>query len=247
MIQALNTSTVAGSSDGVMELAEQFIASGGDAELVQSLANLSPEALQNLSADVNLLQAVTSLLSNAEAEGNRGRKSRRLDSNSGGISSPTDVLVPPFQAPASKRDSDQDPTSSSAEEEQTVKEATALDPQILSSEVVPISESSEVTVSTSDGHMAIQPSTFNSSIHLPEGVPQVSTTCEDLAEEDISHDQDQPHVCESVEVGMDTMVQEEPAQDVAISQTVELTVDPHPDGGTDSLPNSQEATPQSTH
>ena len=247
MIQALNTSTVAGSSDGVMELAEQFIASGGDAELVQSLANLSPEALQNLSADVNLLQAVTSLLSNAEAEGNRGRKSRRLDSNSGGISSPTDVLVPPFQAPASKRDSDQDPTSSSAEEEQTAKEATALDPQILSSEVVPISESSEVTVSTSDGHMAIQPSTFNSSIHLPEGVPQVSTTCEDLAEEDISHDQDQPHVCESVEVSMDTMVQEEPAQDVAISQTVELTVDPHPDGGTDSLPNSQEATPQSTH
>ena len=243
MIQA---SPLAGNSEGVMELAEQFIASGGDAELVQSLANLSPEALQNLSADVNLLQAVTSLLSNAEAEGNRGRKSRRLDSNSGGISSPTDVLVPPFQAPASKSDSDQDPTSSSAEEEQTTQEATALDPQIVSSEVVPISESSEVTVSTSDGHMSTQPSSFHSSVNLPEGVPQVSTTCEDLTEEEISHDQDQPPVCEGVEFGMDTVTHDEPAQDVAISQTVELTVDPHTDTGTDP-PNPQEPTPQSTH
>lgn len=61
---------------------------------------LSAEALQNLPTDVNFLHAVSSLLSSGESD--RADKSRmgsgRLHSTSGGISSPTEVLVTPFHS-----------------------------------------------------------------------------------------------------------------------------------------------------
>ena len=64
-----------------------------------ALSGLSAEALQNLPHDVNFLHAVTSLLTSSEPESDKTKPSpRRLHSTSGGISSPTEVLVTPFHS-----------------------------------------------------------------------------------------------------------------------------------------------------
>jgi len=178
-------------------------------EVVQSLANLPPETLQNLPAEIHLLQAVTSLLSNADAEGDAagGQKSggvaQRHDSNSGGISSPTDVLVPPFQTPPSTSNPEQHPVVSAVREQPT--EETAQKPQIVSSEeVVPIAENSEITVSTIEEDMTTKLSKFDGNIQpmVSEVVTQLATTCQDITIGEASHDSDQPTVGENIEVNM---------------------------------------------
>ena len=67
--------------------------------LSQVLAGMGPEALQQL-PELSLLQAVSSLLTGAGAGGggeeNKVSLDKRRDSNGGGISSPTEVLVQPF-------------------------------------------------------------------------------------------------------------------------------------------------------
>ena len=79
--------------------------------LSQVLAGMGHEALQQL-PDLNLLQAVSSLLTGAAAAAggggggeNKVNLDKRRDSNGGGISSPTEVLVQPFTqvSPGSSR------------------------------------------------------------------------------------------------------------------------------------------------
>ena len=113
------TSVLASSSEETQP--EQFIASSdalssvSDTQtatihtLSQALAGISPDALQGLNPDLTLLHAVSSFLTGAGGEtgdregGGGGVNSedsaslnKRRDSNSGGISSPTEVLVRPF-------------------------------------------------------------------------------------------------------------------------------------------------------
>ena len=238
LLQTLASSSAGSESTTVPTgLAEQF--SGGGMEVVQSLANLPPEALRSLPAEINLLHAVTSLLSNADAEGDaaQGQKSggmaQRHDSNSGGISSPTDVLVPPFQAPPSTSNPEQHPDLSAVREQPA--EETTQEPQIVSSEeVVPIAETSEITVSTSeDTTTQLQPL-------VSEGVAQVATTCEDITVGEPSHDPDQPTVGENIEVNMAATsqasggVDNEAATEVA---SILRTVESHTASGTESPPN----------
>ena len=98
------------SSDPVTISPEQFIATSSAA-----LAGL-----QSLSPDISFLQAVSSMLSSADTETDPShrRKSntpRRHDSTSGGICSPTEVLVQPFQTTASSEQQNSDkPLSSEA-------------------------------------------------------------------------------------------------------------------------------------
>ena len=110
---------LASSSDNIVVQPEQFIASSNgtpDSQtatiqtLSQALAGMNSDALQNLNPDLTLLQAVSSFLTGSSAGGEQGGKegvggegrggdndgSDRHDSNSGGISSPTEVLVRPF-------------------------------------------------------------------------------------------------------------------------------------------------------
>lgn len=66
-----------------------------------TLSGLSAETLQNLPTDVNFLHVVSSLLASSEHEADKTKpSSRRLHSTSGGISSPTEVLVTPFHSTA---------------------------------------------------------------------------------------------------------------------------------------------------
>lgn len=246
MLQTLATSSAGSESATVSTaLTEQF--SGGGMEVVQSLANLPPETLQNLPAEIHLLQAVTSLLSNADAEGDAagGQKSggvaQRHDSNSGGISSPTDVLVPPFQTPPSTSNPEQHPVVGAVREQPT--EETTQKPQIISSEeVVPIAENSEITVSTSEEDMTTQLSKIDGDIQpmVSEGVTQLATTCQDITIGEASHDSDQPTVGENIEVNMATTSQapsgeeSEAATEVA---SILRTVESQTTSGTESPPN----------
>ena len=118
---------------------EQLLASSTTVEslqtLTQTLANMTPEALQNLPADVNLLQAVSSYLSTIEAEADSQKHKtgmgRRRVSSSGGISSPTEVLVAPFQPPVT------------ASGQITSEMEVDTIPQVVSMEEIPMAESSE--------------------------------------------------------------------------------------------------------
>ncbi len=129
------------SSDPVTVSPEQFIATSSVA-----LAGLQSA----LPTDINFLQAVSSMLSSsADNEGGEQRKSsisRRHDSASGGICSPTEVLVQPFQTTqASTATTD---VTSSAEEEQGTNESE--DKQPLTSEAAVLSEDVENVVEVSD-------------------------------------------------------------------------------------------------
>ena len=143
--------------------------------LSQTLANMSQEDLQNLPADISLLQAVSNLLSNNEGdgEGDFSRKlrlitARRHESNSGEISSPTEVLVPPFQPP---------PTSTS-EPPDTAEQVL----NVLSTEEVTVSESSELPSEETVAQPAVVPTT-------------------ELKTSEVGSAQDQPSVVEeSIEV-----------------------------------------------
>ena len=140
VMQALNSS---GSAAVISP--EQLLTGSTTAEnlqaLTQTLASMTPEALQNLPADVNLLQAVSSYLSNIEAETESHKHKtgmgRRRVSSSGGISSPTEVLVPPFQ-PSSEQ-----MTSSEVEGDAI--------PQVASLEEIPTVEGSETASDISVG------------------------------------------------------------------------------------------------
>lgn len=215
VIQALNPAATPGTE--VLQ-PEQFITSTGISTestqaLSQALANINPEVLQNLNlpADINLLQAVSSLLSNMDSEGDASRKrktstSRRHDSSSGGISSPTEVLVTPFQPPVGT-----EPAETSDQMESV--------PQVASTEEVLMSENSEITVSTSED--------------TPEPPTAISTTSapqEQISGLEIEAPQEHPTVGEDIEVKtsssqlLNSIPESETVPEVAdISQTVELS------------------------
>ena len=152
------TSVLASSSDDTVVQPEQFIASSdaiGSATdpqtatiqiLSQALVGVSPDALQHLNPDLTLLQAVSSLL--AGEGGQRGgavndeekaNKSKQQDSNSEGISSPTEVLVRPFP-PQEQATSNERPEHTKSEVEGSRMEEIA--PHLVSEEVVMIGDSS---------------------------------------------------------------------------------------------------------
>ena len=90
------------SSEPVTVSPEQFIAT----------SSVALAGLQSLSPDISFLQAVSSMLSSADTEADPAhrRKSntpRRHDSTSGGICSPTEVLVQPFQTTVTSTSSEQ--------------------------------------------------------------------------------------------------------------------------------------------
>lgn len=159
VMQALNSS----GSPAVIS-PEQLLTGGTTAEnlqaLTQTLASMTPETLQNLPADVNLLQAVSSYLSNIEAESESQKHKtdvgRRRVSSSGGISSPTEVLVAPFQ-PSSER-----MTSSEVEGDAV--------PQVASLEEVPIAEGSE-TAEGSDISVGMDECDTAQSLEEPPQLP----------------------------------------------------------------------------
>lgn len=104
------------SSDGA-SVADQLLSSETASV---ALSSITSEALQSLPPDINFLQAVSSLLSTAEATLTEPRKQkpgspRRHGSVSGGISSPTEVLVArPFQTATSSAATQTPPPSSAA-------------------------------------------------------------------------------------------------------------------------------------
>lgn len=120
----------------VLPISEALLASAGTtAETVQALsqtlASMSPEALQNLPADFNLLQAVTNLLSNVEAasEGSNKHKSgfhKLAAAVSRELASPTDVLIP----------FNDQPTSDAEQTVMTDTHSTGLEQQVVTSEEV---------------------------------------------------------------------------------------------------------------
>ena len=121
------------SSDPVTVSPEQFIATSSVA-LAGLQSALPPDNL--------FLQAVSSMLSSsADNEGGEQRKSRRHDSTSEGICSPTEVLVQPFQTTQANTAT----TDGSAEEEQGSE-----DKQPLTSETAVLSEDVENVVEVSD-------------------------------------------------------------------------------------------------
>ena len=172
MIQAINP---ASQEEGVA-IADQFIATPSSAAesvhlLSQTLAALSPEALQHLPTDINLLQAVSSLSSlssllvSSEGEGEAARKESHQHklSSSGEISSPTEVLVTPFQPASGRAGPSPGQTGPSREEEEEEEE-------------LMVTDSAEVVIDT------------------------LQTSEEDIAMETVSDVLEQPAVAESVEV-----------------------------------------------
>ena len=151
-----------GNGEEVVVQPEQFIASSetvtnaqtATITLSQALAGVPPDALQHLNPDLTLLQAVSSLLAGGAGEaggggeGGRERKSekegagsdKRRDSNSEGISSPTDVLVRPFppQDPPAATENEGG-TEAGAGEESQMEET----PHVVSEEVVAMGDSSD--------------------------------------------------------------------------------------------------------
>lgn len=151
--------------------------------LSQTLASMTPEALQSLPADISLLQAVSSLLSQQglDSEGAQGvvgslqkpqkvtrNDPRRESTTSGGISSPTDVLVTPFQP-----------------------SVTVAVPHVASTEEVQLIESSDITVTTTE--RASPPPDASQDPHACESVLSLDVS-------ELSSIQDQPTVGESIEV-----------------------------------------------
>eukprot|EP00731_Ephydatia_muelleri_P022699 Em0015g282a len=117
----------------VLPISEALLASAGTtAETVQALsqtlASMSPEALQNLPADFNLLQAVTNLLSNVDTANEKHKLSfyKLAAAVSRELASPTDVLIP-F--------SDQ-PTSDAEQTVLTEAHSAVLEQQVVTSEEV---------------------------------------------------------------------------------------------------------------
>ncbi len=144
--------------------------------LSQTLASMTPEVLQNLPADISLLQAVSSLLSQQGGEVDDGRGGSHLQkaqkslrnaprhesTTSGGISSPTEVLVTPFQPPISV-------------------------PHVASTEEVQLADSPDGTAPASGRGSPAPP-------HSP------SQACPSVLSLQISEIQGQPAVGESVEI-----------------------------------------------
>ena len=128
------------SSEPVTVSPEQFIAT----------SSVALAGLQSLTPDINFLQAVSSMLSSsADHEGDpaQRRKSntpRRHDSISGGICSPTEVLVQPFQTTSATTTTAD--VISSAEEQRGSSE----DKQPLTSEAAVLSEEVDNVVEVSD-------------------------------------------------------------------------------------------------
>ena len=129
------------SSDPVTVSPEQFIAT----------SSVALTGLQSaLPTDINFLQAVSSMLSSSsESEGGERRKSsisHRHDSTSGGICSPTEVLVQPFQTTQASMATTE--VTSSAGEEQGTNECE--DKQPLTSEATVLTGDVESVVEVSD-------------------------------------------------------------------------------------------------
>ena len=133
------------SSEPVTVSPEQFIATSG----------VALAGLQSLSPDINFLQAVSSMLSSSsdtdsdQAHRRKSNTPRRHDSTSGGICSPTEVLVQPFQTAVS---------SSSAEQERVDKplstESTVLSEDV--DNVVEVSDQSSAQVEEEESHSKIE-------------------------------------------------------------------------------------------
>lgn len=236
------------SSDPVTVSPEQFIATSSVA-----LAGLQSA----LPPDINFLQAVSSMLStSADNEGGERRKSpnipRRHDSTSGGICSPTEVLVQPFQtAQANAATAD---LSSSAEEQQGTNESD--DKQPLTSEAAVLSEDVDNVVEVSDhtneqldegGSLRIEQvrsiaveslepvtSQGEGNVSISTGANAMSTG-DSIETSDMAETVETSGVGESIETGdvgetIETVVED-------ISQTVELSDDT-------SMANSSEPTVQ---
>ena len=178
----------ASNSEEVVVQPEEFIASSdtvtstSDAQtatitLSQALAGMAPDALQHLNPDLTLLQAVSSFLAGgAGAEGGRGGKdekegaggnSRRRNSNSEGISSPTDVLVRPFppqethasaenEEGADRTEDGQKDTGGENQMEET--------PHVVSEEVVAMGDSADETSVTQEEEKSITKPTVEGKI-----------------------------------------------------------------------------------
>ena len=238
------------SSDPVTVSPEQFIATSSVA-----LAGLQSA----LPPDINFLQAVSSMLSSsADNEGGdptQRRKSnhRRHDSTSGGICSPTEVLVQPFQTTQATSSTATTDVTSSAEEEQGSNESE--DKQPLTSEAAVLSEDVENVVEVSDHtneqldegdapkieqvrSIAVESS---EPANQGEGNVNISTNANAISTDDSTETSDMAEtietsgVGESIETGdmgetIETVVED-------ISQTVELSDDT-------SLANSSEPTVQ---
>ena len=159
----------------VLPIPEALLSSAGTtAETVQALsqtlASMSPEALQNLPADFNLLQAVTSLLSNVEAASEGGGNKHKSGFHklaaaviSRELASPSDVLIP-F--------SDQ-PTSDAEQTVVTDAHTTGLEQQVVTSEEVisthpPDSSSAEgMNPAEVTNHQDVQSTGMDTCQHIP--------------------------------------------------------------------------------
>ena len=228
------------SSEPVTVSPEQFIAT----------SSVALAGLQSLPSDLNFLQAVSSMLSSsADNEGGdptQRRKSnipRRHDSTSGGICSPTEVLVQPFQTTHAST-ATTEVSSSAGEEQQGTSEGE--DKQPLTSEETVLSEDVENVVEVSD----------HTNEQLDEGdTPKIEQVAVESSEpashgeregdmnnntittstDDTTETIETSGVSENIETGdmgetIETMVED-------ISQTVELSDDT-------SLANSSEQTVQ---
>ena len=238
------------SSDPVTVSPEQFIATSSVA-----LAGLQSA----LPPDINFLQAVSSMLSSsADNEGGdptQQRKSnhRHHDSTSGGICSPTEVLVQPFQTTQATGSTSTTDITSSAKEAQGTNESE--DKQPLTSEAAVLSEDVENVVEVSDhtneqldegGAPKIEQAKSiavesSESASQGEGNVNISTNANVISTDDSTETSDMAEtietsgVGESIETGdmgetIETVVED-------ISQTVELSDDT-------SMANSSEPTVQ---
>ena len=184
VMEETNELLAASNAEEVVVQPEEFIASSdtvtGTSEgqvatiaLSQALAGMRPDALQHLNPDLTLLQAVSSLLAGGAGEGGgegqRGRKgekegmgsSKRRDSNSEGISSPTDVLVRPFPPQDTDTASENKGGEECAEDgEKGVggENQTEETPQVVSEEVVTMGDSlDESSTAPQEGRSMTKP------------------------------------------------------------------------------------------
>ena len=157
------TSLLENDSEKTVVQPEQFIAGSGavtsaaDVQaatiqtLSQALAGMSPDTLQNLNPDLTLLQAVSTLLAGGAGEvgrgdGNKDGASKRRDSSSDGIASPTDVLVRPFppQESAAASETEESANDRTKESGKGAVESQMEDtPHVVSEEVVAMGDSSD--------------------------------------------------------------------------------------------------------
>ena len=137
---------------------------------------IASEAIQTLPADINFLQAVSSLLSSSESGGGEKQKTtptRRHDSASGGISSPTEVLVPPFQ---SANQTATEVVSSELETTQVQEEVEVSEQTTASSQLTEVGEHQEVATAKEPVQIETEIENISQTVELSDSVPTTNTS-----------------------------------------------------------------------